>query len=112
MNRDELDVMVLVEVAQQCAAIRARPRPPVWQSWSRKSHDADRELGPRYTPTWFPDVTTTEAGRVRVLRAVYRLANAGLLAVVKSEGGRLERVNLTETGKDAVAELLKAEASQ
>jgi DNA-binding MarR family transcriptional regulator len=45
---------------------------------------------------------------VRLLRTVYRLAAAGLLILVKSEGGRLERVQLTKAGQDAVAELRKA----
>jgi hypothetical protein len=72
-----------------------------------REDDADREHGPRYSPTWFGDATATEAGRVRLLRSVYRLAGAGLLTIVKSEGGRLERVRLTDAGGNA-AELLKA----
>lgn len=42
---------------------------------------------------------------MRLLRTVYRLAGAGLLTLVKSEGGRLERVRLTDEGRAAVAEL-------
>ncbi len=86
MNRDELAAMVLAEVARQCDAIRNRPKPPAWKTWEALPDD-DREYGPRYSPTWFGDVTATEAGRVRLLRAVYRLADAGLLTIVKSEGG-------------------------
>jgi hypothetical protein len=108
MNRDELAALVLTEVARQCDAIHARPRPPAWQPWAVREDEDDREYGPRYSPAWFGDATATEAGRVRLLRTVYRLAAAGLLILVKSEGGRLERVQLTKAGQDAVAELRKA----
>lgn len=108
MNRDELAALVLAEVARQCDAIRSRPKPPAWQSWSVREDDNDRDYGPRYSPKWFGDAATTEAGRVRLLRTVYRLADAGLLTLVKSEGGRLERVRLTAAGRDAADELLKA----
>ena len=103
MNRDELAAMVLAEVARQCDAIRNRPKPPAWKTWEAIPDDDDREYGPRYSPTWFGDATATEAGRVRLLRTVYRLADAGLLTLVKSEGGRLERVRLTKAGHKAVA---------
>ena len=43
MNRDELAALVLAEVARQCDAIAARPRPPVWQSWAAREDAADRE---------------------------------------------------------------------
>ena len=108
MNRDELAALVLAEVARQCDAIAARPRPPVWQSWAAREDAADRERGPRYTPRWFGDAAATEAGRVRLLRALYRLADAGMLTLEKSEGGRLERVRLSKAGRDAAAELRKA----
>ena len=78
-----------------------RPRPPAWKWWDVWEHDANLALGPRYSPTWFGDVTATEAGRVRMLRTVYRLADAGLLTLVKSEGGRLARVRLTVAGSEA-----------
>lgn len=105
MNRDELAKVVLIEVARHCEAVNARPKPPAWKTWETGDDDANRRFGPSYTPAWFGDVTLTEAGRVRVLRMVYRLAEAGLLTVVKSEGGRLERVRLTKAGGIAVAEL-------
>jgi hypothetical protein len=74
----------------------------------RELHDADREYGPRYSPTWFEDETATEAGRVRFLRTVYSLADTGLLTVVKSEGGRIERLRLTKAGRKAASELEKS----
>jgi hypothetical protein len=101
MNRDELAALVLAEVARRCEAIRDRPRPPAWKTWETRDDDDDREYGPRYSPTWFGEVTATEAGRVRMLRTVYRLAEAGLLTLVRSEGGRLERVRLTKAGTKA-----------
>ena len=108
MNRDELAALVLVEVARRCDAIAARPKPPVWKTWETLGDDADRAFGPLYSPQWFGDATATEAGRVRLLRTVYRLSDAGLLTIVKSEGGRLERVRLTKTGRQAADELRKA----
>jgi hypothetical protein len=106
MTRDELAALVLLEVQRRCEAIRTRPRPPAWKWWEARDDDADRECGPRYSPTWFGGATATEAGRVRFLRTVYRLADSGLLTVVKSEGGRLERGRLTRAGRDAVTELV------
>src|SRR5947207_4752541 len=108
MSRDERATLVLLEVARQCEAIRARPRPPAWRWWDVRDDDADREYGPRYSPAWFGGATATEAGRVRVLRTVYRLAEAGLLTAVKSAGGRLERFRLTEAGREAADERAKA----
>jgi hypothetical protein len=105
MNRDDLARLVLLEVARQTEAARSRPRPPRWQTWNVWLYEADLEYGPKYSPTWFGDLTATEAGRVRTLRAVYRLSDAGLLLLTKSEGGRLERVQLTEAGQRAVDEL-------
>src|SRR5262245_31569528 len=104
MTRDELAALVLLEVERRCDAIRTRPRPPAWKTWEVRDDDDDREYGPRYSPTWFGDATATEAGRVRFLRTVYRLADAGLLTVVKTEGGRLERVRLTRAGRNAATE--------
>jgi hypothetical protein len=108
MTREDLARLVLIEVERQCEAVRSRPRPPAWQRWAVWEHEDDLEYGPRYTPTWFGDLTATEAGRVRVLRCVYRLADAGLLTIVKSEGGRLERVRLTPAGTETAAELRDA----
>lgn len=105
MTRDELAERVLLAVARQGEAIRARPRPPAWKTWAVRDA-ADRERGTRYSPTWFGALAATEAGRVRLLRTVYRLAEAGLLTAVKSDGGRLERVRLTTAGDEAI-ELLK-----
>lgn len=111
MNRDDLAKLVLLEVMEQCEAILTRARPPAWQTWATRDHDADREHGPRYSPTWFGDLAATDARRVRLLRTVYRLAGAGLLTVAKSEGGRLERVRLTDAGRAAVEELLTCQPS-
>lgn len=103
--RDDLAAIVLAELARREAEIAARPRPPAWKTWEARPDADDREYGPRYSPTWFGDAAATEARRVRLLRTVYRLAGAGLVAVLKSEGGRLERIQLTPAGKQAVADL-------
>jgi hypothetical protein len=108
MDRDELAELVLTEVQKQCDAARSRPRPPAWQTWLVCRHEADIVLGPCYSPTWFGNLTATEAGRVRLLRVIYRLSNAGLLTLVKSEGGRLERVRLTTKGIRAARSIRNA----
>ena len=104
MTRDELAGVVLVEVAKRCEEVETRPEPPKWKSWEWRDFRDDREYGPRYSPTWFGELS--EANRQRTLRTVYRLSEDGLIDVVKSENGRLERVRLTEEGKKAVAEML------
>jgi hypothetical protein len=105
MTRDDLAKLVLMEIDRQCEAVRSRPSPPAWKRWEVEDHDLDLRYGPSYTPAWFGELTATEAGRVRVLRTVYRLSAGGLLILAKSEGGRLERVRLTPSGREVVAEL-------
>jgi hypothetical protein len=106
MTRDELTELVLTEVHRRCKAVRSRPRPPAWKRWEVEELQFDLKYGPRYTPKWFGELAATEAGRVRLLRTLYRLADAGLLIVVKSHwGGRLARVRITPAGSRAVAEL-------
>jgi hypothetical protein len=100
-TRDDLATMLLNELARRESEIAARPRPPAWKTWEARPDADDREYGPRYSPTWFGDRASTEARRVRLLRALYRLADAGLIDLTKSEGGRLERIRLTTAGKDA-----------
>lgn len=111
MTRDELAKLVLLEVALQCGEAKQAPRPPAWQTLAVWEHEDAIEYGPRYTPTWFGDMADTDARRVRILRTIYRLAGAGLLAVVKGEGGRLQRVRLTEAGDAAVEAMLQADAA-
>ena len=105
MNRDDLAKLVLMEIDRRCEAVRFRPRPPAWRWWETEAHDLDLRYGAEYSPSWFGELAATEARRVRVLRTIYRLACSGLVVLVKSEGGRLERLRLTETGREAVAEL-------
>jgi len=108
MDRDELAALILLELHRRCEAIRTRPKPPAWKTWDVRDHADDIDYGPRYSPSWFGDAADTEARRVRLLRTVYRLADAGLVDIVKSEGGRLERLRLTKAGREAVAELRTA----
>lgn len=105
MSRDDLGALMLAEVLRRCDEAHARPRPPRWKTWEVREDDDARELGPRYSPGWFGAAAATEAGRVRFLRTLYRLADAGLVLVEKSKGGRLERVRLSDAGRDALAEL-------
>ena len=86
MNRGELAERVLLEIGRQARRIRRRPRPKPWRHWDVNRDLDDRELGPLYTPRWFGEAAQTEAGRVRHLRAVYTLAAADLVTLVKSDG--------------------------
>jgi hypothetical protein len=108
VNRDELDKLVLMEVKRQCDLVRDRPRPPAWQKWTVRLHELDLEHGPLYTPAWFADLAATNAGRVRLLRIIHKLAAADLLDAFRSAGGRLERVRVTAKGLRAVRSLQKA----
>lgn len=101
MTRDELTALVLAKVAERCEEVATRPKPR-WP-WDVREHEHDLERGPRYSPTWFGELADTEARRVRVLRALYRLGEAGLIEVIKSDGNRLERVRMTPAGLEAVA---------
>jgi hypothetical protein len=89
---------ILAELAEREMEIATRPEPPSWRHWERVPLELDRELGPVYSPRWFGDETATNAGRQRFLRAIYALEQRGLLVIVRSEGGRLERLKLTEAG--------------
>jgi len=85
-------------------SIQGTPRPADWQSWLIREWEADREHGPRYSPTaWFGELSDAE--RQNFMRGVYRLAAAGLLVLFKSEGGKLQRVKLTPAGETKAAEL-------
>lgn len=75
-----------------------------------RDHADDIVYGPLYSPGWFGERGATEARRVRLLRTVYRLDSAGLVDIVKSDGGRLERLRLTKAGRSAVAEPRAAES--
>jgi hypothetical protein len=108
MSTGQLNEAVLVEIARQQRRIKRRRRPEPWRRWDVARDQDDRTFGPLYSPRWFGPAAATEAGRVRHLRAVYALADCGLVQVVKSEGGRLERVRLTPAGRTAAAAIAAA----
>jgi hypothetical protein len=110
MDRDELAGIVLAGVKRQCDEIRSRPKPETRQWWLFGQHELDLEFGPLYSPNWFENLTPTNAGRIRVLRVTYSLADAELLTLVKSAGGRLERIHLTATGQRSARRLENTKA--
>jgi hypothetical protein len=102
------DTRILIECLARENAIAASPaRKPWWGILDR--HDDDVAYGPRYKPSaWFGDLTDAE--RQHYMRGCYRLSKAGLLLVVASTGGRLERIKLTDAGRAAaLVELKRAE---
>jgi hypothetical protein len=109
MDRNELAGLVLTVISERCKEVQSRPRPPDWRVFEVQRHEADQTLGPEYSPRWFGGVTQTEAGSRRVLRTIYRLSDAGLLTIVKSEGGRFERVRMTRKGLKAAKSIRNVE---
>lgn len=108
MDRNELAVTVMREINRRLSEALARPRPPAWRKWDVVADHGDREFGPLYSPQWFGDLTAAVAVRQRVLRSVRRLADAGLVNVFRSHGGRLERVRLTDAGLEVFATAKKS----
>lgn len=97
----DIERSILTELAAREAAIAARPEPPAYRSWDRHNWQLDREHGPRYSPSWFGEGASTEAGRQRHYRAVRRLGGLGLLEEVVTPGGRLVRLKSTPAGREA-----------
>lgn len=106
-RQEDLAEAILIRVAEAHEEVRAAPVPPKWRAWDYDRYQKNLEFGPPYsTIRWFGTLAVTEAGRVACLRTVYRLADAGLLEVIKNEwGSKVERVRLTEAGMAVVAEL-------
>jgi hypothetical protein len=98
---------VVVECGERMAEILARPDPPAWKTWEAVELDELRRCGPRYTPAaWFGDgQPLPERVRVRFLRAVLGLEEAGLVKGTKSAGGRLTFLRLTPEGERVYAEI-------
>jgi len=113
-GRPHHERLILTKCLRLMREIAERPRPRRF-SLAEAAWEDDREYGPTYSPgEWFPaprdGLALTEAGRVRFLRAVWRLADEGLLVpVLPFRGKRLERIRLTQAGEKVAAELLAAE---
>lgn len=109
MTRDELGERILREVLKREAAVKRRPKPEKWQRWLMNADADEREYGPRYSSyEWFGDLS--DANRVRLLRVLYALEDAGMLVPVKSENGRLQHVRLTAAGRKAAMKLKAGKA--
>jgi hypothetical protein len=99
---NDTEKLILVELYARELEIAELPDPPAWKRWEVEPLQLDREFGPSYSPTWFDDLTATNAGRQRFLRAIYDLEGRGLLEVIRSQRGRLERLRTTEAGRKAI----------
>ena len=110
-RHSDLTEAILICVAEVHEEVRAAPPPPKWRSWDYGRYQENLEFGPLYsTIRWFGALAASEAQRVACLRTVYKLAEAGLLEVIKSEwGGKVERVRLTDRGREVVASLRSRE---
>jgi hypothetical protein len=111
MGRDELVEFVLITVQARQEAVRSRPHPPRWHWWEVNAQEADLELGELYSPSWFGAIASTEAGRLRMLRLIHKMAERGQVTITRSEGGRLQRVKLTAKGSRQATTLRKAGAA-
>jgi hypothetical protein len=110
-HQNDLAEAVLLCVAEIHEEVRAAPPPPKWRAWDYDRYQENLEFGPPYsTIRWFGALAASEAQRVACLRTVYRLADAGLLKVVKNEwGSKVERVKLTDRGEEVVNQLRTCE---
>lgn len=99
---------VLAEVLKRTLAIEKAKRPTGPFEYRERDRYEDEKLnGPRYlTSEWFNnDEPLPEARRVRYLRSTHRLIRSGLMTGVRSEGGKLVNVHLTEKGRKVALEL-------
>lgn len=102
----ETEHLVLTTCRDLEAEIAGRKNPPKSQHWERVDFDELKRYGPRYLPSaWFGGGRPLpEKHRVRYLRAVNRLIEAGLLAGTTSrDSNRLQHIKLTPAGIRAIA---------
>lgn len=91
---------ILRQIAKREAALEARPHP----GWAREDYrerfefETQLKHGPRWSAAEWFDVQT-EAERQRVVRALRRLEDAGL---VQCHGARVTHVKLTDAGRAAI----------
>ena len=92
----EQEKAVLIDCAWRMEAIRTVKRPRAWQTWAVRELEELKRYGPRYMPSlWFNGGRAIpERVRVKFLRAVHRLEEAGLLETA-GVGVRLQNLKLT-----------------
>jgi hypothetical protein len=107
MSKHDMAERILLCIAAVHEKARSEPQPPQWRRWDFDRWQINQEFGPAYsTLKWFGDLAASERDRVRCLRWVYRLREAGLVETFKDQwGSKLERVRLTTAGSEAVTEL-------
>jgi hypothetical protein len=106
LSRDELCEVILSTVVEKWEAAQAAPKPAAWKRFEFERWELDREYGPKWSPGWLGDLAASEAGRVRALRALYKLVDAGLVIAVRSyHGNKLERVRPTDAGIEAAGSM-------
>ena len=112
MTKNDLADLILICIADAHEQARNEPEPARWREWDFERWQINQEFGPVYsTVRWFGALAASERDRVRCLRCVYRLRDAGLVEVIKDRwGSKVERVRLTTAGSEAVAELRGAAA--
>jgi len=103
--KQDIAELVLRTIDAKHREARAATPPPLWLPLRSEEHRDAVAMGPRYSPQWFGDLAADNAGRVRLLRTVHELVDAGFISATFSDGGRLQRVKLSEAGEAAVAEL-------
>jgi hypothetical protein len=110
MGKNDLAELLLVLIAEQHEKSRCAREPAAWRKWDHEDWELDREYGPVFSSLrWFGTLADSEAARVRCLRTVYRLRDAGLAEVMKGVSGlKLERVTLTQRGWEVVQSLRSA----
>jgi hypothetical protein len=107
MSKNDLAELILMLIAEQHEGARSQREPAAWRKWDHERWQIDREDGPVFSSIrWFGKLADSEAARVRCLRTVYRLHDAGLVEIIKGESGsKIERVKLAELGWEVVNRL-------
>lgn len=95
---------ILRECLRREREIAARPEPPEWKYWEYEPYLDDLAFGPKYAfGDWFGNHSNSV--RQSYLRSVYELGERGFLEITRSGGGRLERVALTDEGRNLAVAL-------
>lgn len=100
---------ILTACRDQMRLLAASKPPAAWKKWEVAEREELLEYGPVYRPTeWFGDMSNAQ--RQALLRAIYDLEAAGLVAPWARRGGKLTNLKLTEAGERLAAGLVDAEA--
>lgn len=106
---------LLREILARTLALEKAKRPTAPDFRGQEDFDEQKANGVRYRPTeWFTSEGEgmPEADRVAYLRATHKLIRAGHLIGVRSDGGKLQFVSLTDAGRAKALASSRAQTGQ